>query len=93
MSTAPTLQPRRRPSRFLMAVRVVVLTVAFTLLGFAFGGLLGIVCVAILRAMGNNLDMYMAIGGAVPGAGIGAVVGFVIALVSERRHAQSFGTP
>ena len=89
MSTAASPVPRR-PNPILILVRVMVVTVAFAVLGGGVGALMGIIGVAVTNAAGVPTDMQMAIcAGAMPGAAISAVVGLVVIIVSERKHARA----
>lgn len=66
--------------------RVGLMTALFTLLGFALGGLAGILTLAALNAVGSPRDMHLALPlGALPGAAVGLVTGLVMNQVFERR--------
>ncbi len=82
--------PRRRTNPVVVLIRVIVVTVAFGILGGGVGALMGIIGVAIINAAGVPTDMSMALfTGAVPGGLIGAVIGFVVIVRSERRAMQN----
>ena len=98
MSSAAAPLPRR-PNPVLVLIRVLVVTVAFGILGLGFGGLMGIIGVSIINAVGVTInavgvttDMDMALfAGGLPGAVIGLLAGFVVMVRSERqqlRHAS-----
>jgi hypothetical protein len=77
---------RRKPNLVLALVRVIVMTVAFGVLGMGVGGLLGIIAVAVINMAGVATDMSMALfAGAMPGAVIGALMGFAVIVRSERQ--------
>ena len=77
---------RKRSNPIAVLVRVVVVTVAFGVLGLGFGGLLGILAISVINLAGEPTDMSMALfAGAMPGAVIGALVGLVVIVRSERR--------
>ena len=77
---------RKRANPIAILIRVVVVTVAFGVLGLAFGGLLGIIAISVINLAGAPTDMSMALfAGAMPGAVIGALVGLVVIVRSERR--------
>ena len=77
---------RKRANPIAILIRVVVVTFAFGVLGFAFGGLLGIIAISVINLAGAPTDMSMALfAGAMPGAVIGALVGLVVIVRSERR--------
>jgi energy-coupling factor transporter transmembrane protein EcfT len=66
--------------------RVVLVTVLFTILGFALGGLIGVVSISIMRAAHIPIGVQDAIWfGAAPGGLLGCITGLVIITVSERR--------
>ncbi len=66
--------------------RVVLVAVLFTILGFALGGLIGIVSVSALRIARIPVNLQDAIWfGAVPGGVLGCIAGLVIITISERR--------
>ncbi len=89
MNSAATPAPRGT-NPVLVLVRLIVVTIAFGVLGMGVGGLMGIVVVSIINATGLAMDMYMALfGGAVPGALIGAAVGLVVIVRSERKAIQA----
>ena len=76
----------RRPNPVLVVVRVIVVTVAFAILGLGVGGLMGIVGVSIINAAGVPTDMYMALfAGAIPAAVIALLIGFALIVRSERQ--------
>lgn len=73
-----------------MLVRVIVVTVAFGVLGMGVGGLMGIIGISIMNAAGIATDMDLAIFvGALPGAVIAAVVGLVVIVRSERQNLRA----
>jgi hypothetical protein len=75
-----------------IAFRIVLVTVLFTILGFALGGLLGIISLSVMRAAQLPLDMENALWfGAVPGGVLGMIAGAVIITVSERRARKNLG--
>ena len=77
---------RKRPNPIAVLLRVVIVTVAFGVLGLAFGGLLGIIAISVINLAGEPTDMSMALfTGAMPGAVIGALVGLVVIVRSESR--------
>lgn len=77
---------QRHPNPVLVLVRVIVVTVAFGVLGLGIGGLIGIIGVSIMKVAGVATDMDLAIFvGALPGAVIGAAVGFVVIVRSEKQ--------
>ncbi len=66
--------------------RIVLVTLLFTILGFAVGGLIGIVSISAMRAAHLPVDMQNAIWfGAVPGGLLGSIAGFVLITISEKR--------
>ena len=76
---------RKRPNPVLILVRVIVVTIAFGVLGMGVGGLLGIISISVINLAGELTDMSMALfAGALPGAVIGALVGLVVIIRSER---------
>jgi hypothetical protein len=84
--SAEAVRARRKPSLVLALVRIVVFTAAFAVLGFALGGLMGIVAIAVINLAGERTDMVMALfAGALPGAGIGLAVGFIVMVRSEMK--------
>lgn len=69
-----------------MLIRVVVITLAFAILGLGLGGFFGIVALSIINLSGEPMNMFLALfAGGVPGAVIGAAVGLVLILRSERQ--------
>jgi len=77
---------RKRANPIAILIRVVVVTFAFGVLGFAFGGLLGIIAISVINLAGAPTDMSMALfAGAMPGAVIGVLVGLVVIVKSEHR--------
>jgi hypothetical protein len=69
-----------------IAFRVALVTVLFTILGFAVGALIGILGVSILRMAAIPVDMQNALWfGAVPGGVLGGIAGLVIIWISEKR--------
>jgi hypothetical protein len=77
---------RKRANPIAILIRVVVVTVAFGVLGLAFGGLLGIIAISVINLAGETTDMSMALfAGAMPGAVIGVLVGLVVIVRSEHR--------
>ncbi len=86
MSSAPAPARRRRTNPFAVVVRVVVITVAFGVLGGGIGVLMGILGISVINMVGEHTDMGLALFvGALPGLAIGAVVGFIIVIGSERK--------
>jgi hypothetical protein len=84
---------RKRANPIAILVRVVVVTFAFGVLGLGFGGLLGIIAISVINLAGEPTDMYMALfAGAMPGAVIGALVGLVVIVRSERRAIRGVST-
>ena len=83
MSTAP--QPvQRRVNPLVIVLRVVVVTLAFGVLGLGLGGLFGIISIAIINLAGQTTDMSMALfAGGAPGAVIGVLTGLVLMIRSE----------
>jgi hypothetical protein len=76
----------RGPNPLAIAVRVIVITLAFAILGLGAGGLFGIIAVSVINLAGEPVNMYLALfAGGVPGALIGAVVGLVLIIRSERQ--------
>ena len=66
--------------------RMVLVTGLFTMLGFALGGLLGILSIVLMRAGHIPINVQDAIWfGAVPGGVLGCIAGFIIITISERR--------
>jgi hypothetical protein len=64
---------------------VVVVTLAFGVLGLGIGGLLGIIAISVINMAGEVTDMSFALfAGGVPGAAIGLLVGFAIIVRSEQ---------
>ncbi len=85
----PTAAVPRRPSTAALVVRVVVVTFAFGVLGFALGGLLGIIVLGTMQATGVPENMHAAFSGfAVPGGIVGALAGLAAMLYSEKRERQ-----
>ena len=85
MSSAAAPLPRR-PNPVLVVIRVMVVTLAFGVLGLGFGGLMGIIVVSILNAIGMPTNMDMAVfAGGIPAAAIGLVAGFAVIVRSERQ--------
>jgi hypothetical protein len=85
MSTAPQLAPSHAPNPVGIVLRIAIITGAFAILGLGLGGFFGIVGLSIIKLTGEAVDMYMALFvGGLPGAVIGAAVGFVLILRSER---------
>lgn len=72
-------------------VRVVVVTILFTMLGFALGGLIGVASISIMQAAHLPISLQDALWfGAIPGAVLGFVAGLVVITISERRaHTRS----
>lgn len=69
-----------------VAIRVVLVTALFTILGFAVGGFLGVVSVIAMRAAQIPINVQDALWfGSVPGGVLGMMVGLVIISVSEKR--------
>lgn len=84
MSTAPQVA-HRAPNPVGILLRIVIITGAFAILGLGLGGFFGIVALSIIKLFGEAADMYLALfAGGLPGAVIGAVVGLVLILRSER---------
>ena len=76
-----------------LVARVVVVTVLFTILGFAVGGLIGVVSITIMRAAHLPINVQQALWfGAVPGAVLGAIAGVMVIAISERRNLQQIGS-
>lgn len=96
MSTAPQIA-HQTPNPVGILIRIVIITGAFAILGLGLGGFFGIVAVSIIRMAGQSVDMYLALfAGGLPGAVIGAAVGLVLILRSERdafRKAHSQASP
>jgi len=83
MSTAPQ-QAQRRANPLVIVLRIVVVTLAFGVLGLGLGGLFGIISIAIINLAGQTTDMSMALfAGGAPGAVIGALTGLVLMIRSE----------
>ncbi|MBZ5567565.1 MAG: hypothetical protein LAN64_06905 [Acidobacteriia bacterium] len=75
---------------FKVAFRIALVTVLFSILGFAVGGLLGIVSIAVMRAAHIPIKVQDALWfGAVPGGVLGAIAGAAIITISERRSRPS----
>lgn len=69
-----------------IAFRVALVTVLFTILGFALGGLVGILSVSIMRMAAINANLLNALWfGAIPGGVLGMMAGAIIITVSETR--------
>ncbi len=63
-----------------------MLVLLSTGIGFALGGLTGIVSLLIINALGPARDMYQALHlGAFPGAVVGLIGGLIFVSLSERR--------
>jgi hypothetical protein len=89
VSTAATPAPRDRSNPIAVLVRIIVITVAFGILGGGLGALMGILGISIINLAGEHTDMGLAIFvGALPGLVIGAIVGFVVVIAWERRAAR-----
>ncbi len=66
--------------------RVILVSALFAMLGFALGGLIGVVSVIVMLAAHLPVSLQNAIWfGAVPGGAIGCLAGIVIITISERR--------
>jgi glucose-6-phosphate-specific signal transduction histidine kinase len=79
----------RRPNPVLVVIRVIVVAIAFGVLGGGVGGLMGIVGVSIINLAGIATDMYMALfAGVIPGALIGLTAGLGLIIRSERQHVR-----
>jgi hypothetical protein len=64
----------------------VLVTLLFTILGFAVGGFLGIVSIVVMRTAHIPLNVLDALWfGALPGGALGCVVGLVVVSISEKR--------
>lgn len=84
---------RKRRNPIAIVIRVAVVTVAFGVLGLAFGGLLGIIAISVINLAGEPTNMSMVLfTGAMPGAVIGALVGLVVIVRSETRAAGTRAT-
>jgi hypothetical protein len=71
---------------FKIVFRVALVTVLFTILGFAVGALIGILGVSILRMAAIPVNMQNALWfGAIPGGVLGCIAGLVIISISETR--------
>ncbi|MGI9102991.1 MAG: hypothetical protein ACR2IF_11170 [Terriglobales bacterium] len=67
-------------------VGYVLAVVGFAILGFAVGGLLGVLSLTVLRASHVQLNMLNALWfGAIPGGALGCVVGLIMITRSETR--------
>jgi hypothetical protein len=85
VSTAPKTA-RKSVNPILVMVRVVVITLAFGILGLGLGGFFGIIGVSIINLAGQPINMYMALfAGALPGAAVGLLVGLVVMIRFERK--------
>ena len=85
MSAAAQPVPRP-PNPIAMLIRIVVITIAFAILGLGVGGLFGIVALSIINLTGEPMNMTLALfAGGLPAAAVGAVVGLILILRSERR--------
>jgi len=86
--SSSTAVPIRKPNPYLMAVRLLVLTIGLTLFCFAIGlffGIIGVVIANAVRGGGINLNLaYRAI--AFPFAMVGLVAIFATLLVYELRR-------
>jgi glucose-6-phosphate-specific signal transduction histidine kinase len=77
---------KRRVNPIAVLVRVVVITIAFGVLGGGLGVLMGIIGISVINLAGEHTDMGMALFvGALPGLVIGAAVGMIIVISSERK--------
>ncbi|MGZ4812527.1 MAG: hypothetical protein ACXVZR_04925 [Terriglobales bacterium] len=66
--------------------RVALVTIAFAMLGFALGGLLGILSVIVMSAARVPVNMMNSLWfGAVPGGVLGCIAGLIIITISEKR--------
>lgn len=84
---------RRRPNPVAVLIRIVVVTIAFGVLGLGVGGLLGIISISIISLVGEHTDMSMALfAGALPGAVIGALVGLALIVRSEINTSRGVST-
>ena len=89
MSTAPQ-QAKRRANPLVILLRIVIVTLAFGILGLGLGGLFGIISIAIINLAGQTTDMSMALfAGGAPGAVIGLLTGVVLMVRSERQAFQA----
>ena len=89
MSTAPQ-QAKRRANPLVILLRIVIVTLAFGILGLGLGGLFGIISIAIINLAGQTTDMSMALfAGGAPGAVIGLLTGLVLMVRSERHAIQA----
>ncbi len=83
MSTSVVSRTRRRGAGVMVRVLLVMGVAA---LGFAVGGLLGIIVLGTLNASGASRNMYEAVYlFALPGAAVGALAGLGFMLWSERK--------
>lgn len=91
--SAAAVPERRRANPALILIRIVVVTVAFGVLGMGLGGLLGIVGISVINLAGEHTDMSFALFfGVVPGAAIGAVLGLAVMIRSEIQAAQGIAS-
>ncbi len=66
--------------------RVVLVTALFAMLGFALGGLIGVVGIIVMLASHLRVNVQNAIWfGALPGGAIGCLAGLIVITISERR--------
>lgn len=73
-----------------IAFRVALVTALFTMLGFALGGLIGILSVSIMRMAAIPVNLQNALWfGAIPGGVLGLIAGATIITVSEKRSRRS----
>lgn len=73
-----------------IAFRAGLVTALLTMLGFALGGLIGILSLGITRIAGITVNLQNALWfGAIPGGVLGMVAGAVIITVSEMRSRRS----
>ena len=73
-----------------IAFRVALVTALFTMLGFALGGLIGILSVSIMRMAAIPVNLQSALWfGAIPGGVLGLIAGATIITVSEKRSRRS----
>lgn len=92
MST--TAQPAvHAPNPIAILIRVVVITLAFAILGLGLGGFFGILGLSVANLAGERVDMILALfAGGVPGAMIGGVLGLVLIVRSERKALRKDAT-
>lgn len=77
------------PHPLSLAIRVVVVTWAVGMLGFALGGLIGIIATATMNVTGAHQSMYAALWYyAIPAGVIGGAVGLVLIIRSEQKEAH-----